>query len=278
MKNFDVVIVGGSAAGLTAAVTARKYYPSKSILMVKDVVNVPIPCGIPYVFGTVGDSMKNLLPTKMMMEKSNVEVMENEVKKIDCINKEVHLSDQIVGYDKLVLATGSYPIKPNLPGANLRNVYTIIKDANILATMFEEMKQCHDFCIIGGGFIGMEMAEEIKKMHPEANINVIEMQDHCLKMVYDDDFCSLAETSVSEQGIHLLVNEKLDSIVGNERVEAVHLASGKEIKADCVIFGIGCLPNTKLAVDAGLSIGKGKGIAVNEYMQTSDPSIFACGD
>ncbi len=278
MKKFDVVIVGGSAAGVTAAVTARKYYPNKRILMIKDVVNVPIPCGIPYVFGTVGDSMKNLLPTGMMMEKSGVEVMNDEVKMIDRKEKLVFLSNQSIAYDKLVLAIGSYPIKPNLPGANLQKVYTIVKDATFLAGMFEDVKDCNNFSIIGGGFIGMEMAEEIKKMRPEAAVQIIEMQDHCLKLVYDDDYCALAEAGISEQGIQLLVNEKLEAIVGTKQVEAIRLASGKEIKSDCVIFGIGCLPNTKLAVDAGLDIGPARGIAVNEFMQTSDPSIFACGD
>lgn len=278
MKKYDVIIVGGSAAGVTAGVTVRKYYPDKAILMIKNVKNVPIPCGIPYVFGTLGDSMKNLLPTDAMMEKNRIDVVNGEVTAIHRDEKEVVVGEDHFAYDKLVLATGSNPIKPAMKGSDLNNVYTIIKDAHYLAAMLEQTKVANDFCIIGGGFIGMEMAEELKKLRPQANVTIVEMQDHCLKLVYDDDYCLLAESGISEQGIQLLTNEKVEGIIGTTNVEGVQLASGKVVKADCVVFGIGCTPNTTLAKDSGLVIGPMRGILVDEYMRTNDPNIFACGD
>jgi len=279
MKNYDVIIIGGSAAGVTAAVTARKHYPGKSILMIKDVRNVPIPCGIPYVFGTVGDPMKNLLPTDAMMAANRVDVAQDEATKI---NREFKLVMTAAGesytYAKLVIATGSTPLVPPIAGRNLKNVFSIVKDADYLKGMLETCRTASDFCVIGGGFIGVEMAEELKKLRPDANVTVVELQNHCLQLVYDADFCALAEKALSEENINLLTNETAAAILGTEQVEGVKLASGKTVRADVVVMGIGCLPNTRLAEEAGLKIGPAKGIAVNRQMATLDENVFACGD
>lgn len=279
MKAVDVIIIGGSAAGVTAAVTARKYYPDKSIMMIKNVLNVPIPCGIPYIFGTVGDPMKNLLPTDMMMANNKVEVLQDEVVSILRDEKLVATaSGEKIHYEKLVVANGSLPIVPRIPGTNLKNVFSIVKNSDSLKSMLESAKNSQDFVVIGGGFIGMEMAEELKKLCPNANVTIVEMQSHCLQLVYDPDFCALAEKAILDQNICIMTNETVTGLAGNESVEKVMLASGKEVKADCVILGIGCIPNTALAEAAGLKLGPAKGIAVNRYMQTNDPDVFACGD
>ncbi|MFA5067567.1 MAG: FAD-dependent oxidoreductase [Candidatus Izemoplasmatales bacterium] len=279
MKAFDVIVIGGSAAGVTAAITTRKYYPNKSILMIKNVKNVPIPCGIPYIFGTVGDPMKNLLPTDTMMVNNKIDVSQDEVVEILKDQKILKTAQgETFQYDKLVMANGSLPIVPRIPGNDLKNVFSIIKNADSLKTMLDTAKTCQDFVVIGGGFIGMEMAEEIKKMSPDANVTIVEMQTHCLQLVYDADFCLLAEKAMADQGINILTNEQVVGLEGKEYVQKVLLASKKEIKADCVILGIGCTPNTALSEATGIKIGPAKGVLVNRYMQTSDPNIFACGD
>ncbi|MFA5466266.1 MAG: FAD-dependent oxidoreductase [Candidatus Izemoplasmatales bacterium] len=277
--NYDVIVIGASAAGATAALTARKHYPTKTILVVRDVKDVPIPCGIPYVYGTVKDAMKNLIPVDKMMEAAKVDVAVDEVTSINKEEKTVSTKEKgKLSYDKLVIATGSNPIVPGIPGAKLQNVFPIIKNPAYLTAVQEEMAKAKAVAIIGCGFIGAEMAEECKKFNPALEINVIEMQDHSLKLVYDDEFCVLAENALIEQGINLLLNEKVEEIIGDKKVEKVRLDSGKVIEADMVILGIGCQANVKLAVEAGLALGPTRSIEVNRYMVTSDPNIFSCGD
>lgn len=279
MTNYDVIIIGGSAAGVTAAITARKYYPDKSILLVRDEELVPIPCGIPYVYGTVLDPMKNLIPVNNMMTASKIEMVIESVVKI---NREFHLifteSDQSFHYEKLVIATGSNPIIPKIEGIQLKNVFSIKKNTIYLKEIQTQISNSKKIVIIGAGFIGAEMAEECKKFNPEIEINVFEMQDHPLKFVYDTDLCILAEKALVDQGINLHMNENVVKIIGNEFVEAVETASKKRVEADMVILGIGATPNTKLAHSSGLELGPMHGILVNRYMQTIDESIFACGD
>ncbi|MBN2504315.1 MAG: FAD-dependent oxidoreductase [Bacilli bacterium] len=279
MLNYDVIVIGASAAGATAALTARKHYPQKSILMVRDVKNVPIPCGIPYIYGTVHDPMKNLIPVDKMMSDNNIDVAVDKVVGINRESKSVStLSGQEMHYQKLLIATGSKPIVPPFPGVKLENVYAIYKDTDYLAKIDSQLDKTKNLVIIGCGFIGAEMAEECRKKNPELNINVVEMQDHCLKLVYDNEYCELAEKALADQNINLLLNEKVESILGDDKVKGVKLASNKELPADMVILGIGCYANTELASAAGLKIGPTKGIWVNRYMQTIDKDIYACGD
>jgi NADPH-dependent 2,4-dienoyl-CoA reductase/sulfur reductase-like enzyme len=279
MKFSHIIVIGGSAAGVTAAMTARKFYQDKSIIMIKNVVNVPIPCGIPYIFGTIDSVDKNALPTNKMMTANHIDVLECEVASIDPKRKVLTTtSGQDLGYEKLILANGSLPIIPPIKGKDLKHVYPIVKNLDHLRKMLEEIKPLKSFVIIGGGFIGVEMAEEIKKMNPEAHVTIVEMQDHCLQLVYDEDLSALAEQALLDQGIKLETKETVVEFVGHGDVEGVVLKSGRTIKADCVILGIGATPNTKLAKEAGLKLGPARGIEVDRYMQTSEEDIFACGD
>jgi len=131
---------------------------------------------------------------------------------------------------------------------------------------------------VGCGFIGVEIAEECKRRRPELKIHIVEMLTHCLQLVYDKEFCLKAEETLRQQGIVLLLDAKVAAFEGTEEVARVRLADGTAFEADMVIFGIGAAANTRLAREAGLEIGPTRGIQVNRYMQTSDRSIFACGD
>lgn len=279
MKQYDVIVIGGSAAGIPAATTARKYYPEKSILIVRDSEFVPIPCGIPYIYGTVKDPMKNLIPVTKIGEGNKLDL---EVSKVTKINKEKKTvtteKGETFGYDKLIVATGSKPIQPRIPGHELKNVFAIIKNVNYLQKIQDQLDKAKNVVIIGGGFIGAEMAEECKKHNNDINVTIVEMKDHLLKLVYDEEFCVLAEEALKEQNINLLLNEQVEAMLGDAVVSGVKLKSGKTLSADMVIFGIGSVANTELAVSAGLELGATNGIKVNKYMQTSDKNIYACGD
>lgn len=179
MNAYDIVIIGASAAGTTTAVTARKFYETKSILVVRDAQNVPIPCGIPYIFGTVGDPMKNLIPVDNIMKNNGIDVLVDPVIKIDKVNKIIHTKNDKISYDRLVITTGSIPMVPKIKGVELENVFTIKKDVSYLSNLLSFAKEPKDIVIIGGGFIGVEMAEELKKLNQSHKVTIIEMQEHC---------------------------------------------------------------------------------------------------
>ncbi len=279
MKQYDVVVIGASAAGLTAAITARRHYPEKSILVIRKEELVPIPCGIPYSFGIVGAPDKNLIPAKDALAKNKVDSMVAEALKIDSKKKSVHTTGgEEVGYDRLVVATGSEPIVPPIPGSDKKNVFSIRKDVPYLNQITDAMTDAKSLCIVGCGFIGVEIAEECRRRRPDMKIAIVEMLRHCLQLVYDEEFCIKAEETLKSEDISLQLDEKVESFYGNGSVEGVNLAGGKKIEADMVILGIGAKANTHVAEEAGLEIGPTKGLQVDRYMTTSDASIFACGD
>jgi NADH oxidase (H2O2-forming) len=281
MLKYDLIIVGGSAAGITAAMTARKFYPDISILLIRDIKNVPVPCGIPYVFGTINDPMKNLMPVDTMMQNAKVDVLMATVMKINPEFKIVFPSTDMkdgLNYLHLILATGSSPIIPPLEGISKKNIFSVRKYPEYHQIMMDQLDKTNNLVIIGGGFIGSEFAEECRKRRPDLPISIVEMQEHCLQLVYDPEFCAMAEKGLTDEKIILLTQEKVVSFLGDNAVSGVRLESGKEIPADMVILGIGCSANVELAREAGLKIGTTKAIAVDAYMRTSNEHISACGD
>lgn len=276
-KKYDAVVVGGSAAGITAAITCRRHYPEKSILLVRKEKHVLIPCGIPYIFGTVGSPDNNLIPDSIL-EKNDIEWVIDGVTEVNRKDRLLTTaSGEKIAYEKLVLATGSSPIIPPIPGVDKKNIFVVVKDVPYLQQMLNELNGVSELVIVGGGFIGMEFADECKK-NRDINVTVVEMLPHCLVLNFDDDLCAAAEDIMKKSGIKILAPEKVEAFLGDEMVRGVRLASGRELKADAVILSVGVAANTKLAEKAGLELGPTKGIQVNRYMQTSDENIFACGD
>jgi NADPH-dependent 2,4-dienoyl-CoA reductase/sulfur reductase-like enzyme len=280
MKHADVVIVGGSAAGPVAVMTARRHYPDKSVLEIRreKPERVMVPCGVPYIFGTLGATNKNVIADSIITS-NGAELMIDEVTQIDRTAKTLTTaSGESVGYDKLILATGSTPVSPPIPGKELENVFFVWKDADYLDEMLKKLSHFKDIVVIGGGFIGIEMADEIKKMG-DKNVTIVEMLPHCLQLALDEDQCIEAEKSLASRGVRVLSSATAKQIVGEGKVSAVELGSGEIVKADAVIIGIGATPNTELARKAGLEIGPMRGIKVDEYMRTAtDGNIFAVGD
>jgi len=277
MEQFDILIVGGSAAGVTAAISGRRYYPDAKILLIRKEQQVLIPCGIPYIFGTVGSPDKNLIPDSVL-EKNNVKLVIDEVVSIDKDHKTVvTASGAAFAYDKMVLATGSLPSVPPIPGVELDNVFAVWKDVEYLQKALDALDQARDLVIIGGGFIGLEFADECKK-RGVANVTIVEILPHCLLLACDEDICVRVEKKLSERDIKVLVNRRAKAIIGSKKVDYVELDDGQKLKADVVILGIGVKPNVQLAQDSGLAVDEREGIYVDEFMRTSDKNIFAAGD
>lgn len=277
MDSADVVILGG-LSGITAGLSCRRHYPDKKVVVIRKEGTVLIPCGIPYIFGTVGGPENNIVPDGLL-ESNGIRLLKDEATKVDREGKVVYMKDhEPVAYDKLVFATGSNPIIPPISGIDKRNVFPVRKDFGYLKDVLACMDDARDIVVIGGGFIGMEFADECRKGR-NVNVTIVEMMERCLMMAMDDEYCDEAQEKLSAAGVRILTNERVSSIEGREKVEAVKLASGTTLKADIVILGIGAVPNSKLAEEAGLELGFRKGIKVDRHMRSmTDPDIFACGD
>jgi len=208
MKKTDILIVGGSAAGVTVSISARRYYPDAKILLIRKEKEVLIPCGIPYIFGTLGLPDKNLIPDNVL-KKNNVELIIDEAVFINKDQRTVETSSgELFGYKKMLLATGSLPRVPPIPGVELDNVFAVWKDVKYLQKILNALDGAKDLAIIGGGFIGLEFADECKK-RGIANVTVIEVLPHCLLLACDEEICVRVEEELSERGIKVLVNRKV---------------------------------------------------------------------
>jgi NADPH-dependent 2,4-dienoyl-CoA reductase/sulfur reductase-like enzyme len=274
MKNADLVIIGGSAAGVKAAMVASRHHMIDSVIVIRKEGKVLVPCGIPYIFGTLGSADKNLIPDALL---GNAGLLVDDATSIDRSSQTVSTAGgETIGYKKLILATGSRPIVPPIPGADLQNVFAIKKEVDYLRQLQEALAGAQDLVVIGGGFIGVEFADECRKLG--LNVTIVELLPHCLQLVCTEDLCAKAEEKLSEAGIRVVTSNAVKSILGHGRVQGVELADGQRLKADVVIISIGVTPNTELAREAGLEIGEQRGIKVDEYMRTTDPNIFAAGD
>jgi len=277
MSKYDVVVIGGSAAGLAGAITARRHYPGKSILVMRDQQQTVIPCGIPYIFGELSSCAQNLIPDGVL-SKNKIDLLVDHAVAVNREDKTVSTKGgETVAYERLVLTIGSLPVVPPIPGREKAGIFAIEKSPPYLESMIQAMDKAKNVVIVGCGFIGVELAEECVKRR-DINVRVVEMLRHCLQLTYDQEFSIKAEEQLNKQDVQIFGSEKVVAFTGGERVEGVALSSGREIPADMVIIGIGAKANTALAEDAGLELGPTGGIQVNRYMQTSDPSIFAAGD
>ncbi len=277
MKKVDVLIIGGSAASLMTAITAKKHYPKKNILILRKEEKVLIPCGIPYIFGTVGSASKNLIADDVL-EKNEIELAIDEAVSIDRDKKIVITANgEEYNYDKLVLATGANPSIPSIEGLHLNGIYSVKKDIEYLETVNKRMDTAKNLIIIGGGFIGVEFADEAKK-NRQIDITVIELEEHCLFLTCDKQACETIEEALFNAGIDIITSRRVQKFVGDETVKEVVLDNGQRLTADMVMIATGSKPNTELALSADLQLAADSGIATNEFMQTSDNDIFAVGD
>ncbi|MFO8053115.1 MAG: FAD-dependent oxidoreductase [Candidatus Omnitrophota bacterium] len=278
MEKSDILIVGAGPAGVVAATTAKKYYPNKSITVVKSVKSGCIPCGIPYMFSSLKDPSANKLKTDGL-EKKGIKVLIDKVIMVNPEEKKVKTSgNKEYGYQKLILATGSEPIIPPIEGIDKKGVFPIYKDMDYLKNVVSQIKEKKNIVVVGGGFIGVEFADEISNLEGK-NVNLIEMLPHLLLNSFDQDFSQLVKDKLEKKGVNVVTGASVTEIAGGEEeVKEVKLSDGRVIQTDAVILGIGAKPNTLLAKDANLDLAKKGGILVDEYMRTSDSDIFAVGD
>lgn len=276
MQKADVVVIGGGPGGITAALTCRQHYPEKSVVLIRQEKQAVIPCGIPYIFGTVGSPEKNLIPDKLL-ENSGIKLVLGKVTDIDRQQKTAVTETETIAFDKLVLATGSKPARLPINGVEKENVFLIEKNVEKIRALLESVNQARNIVIIGGGFIGLELADECQK-NRQVKVTVIEMLPHCLLRDFDQEFCIATEKALAEKGIEIITRTKVREILGQEKVEGILLENGKKLEAGLVILTAGFKPSINLAGKAGLELTADGFVKVDAGMKTSDENIFACGD
>lgn len=286
-----VLIVGGVAAGMKTAARLRRRDKDAEITVLERGPEVSYgACGFPYY---IGDAVKNFAAfnsgphgvrdPEFFRSVKGVKVLTgHEVTGINRREKTVNVKVLATGenlalpYDKLVLGTGSTPVKLNIPGADLPGVHNFWFPWNVLAVKTELKEfQVKDVAIIGAGLIGMELAENFRAL--DLNVHVIEMQSQILPQMLDPELADWVLMQLKDSKINFHLNSKTLAIEGEKRVTGVRTDKGL-IPAQLVIMAAGVRPNSELAQAAGLKLGVKNTISVNEKMQTSDPDIFAAGD
>ncbi len=287
-RQSNIVIIGGTACGPKAGARARRCNPKARITIVEQEEDLSTAtCGLPYYVSGVIDSQSDLVAHKhdffrdvMDMEvltRTKALAIDCEAHKVEILNLETNRVSTI-GYDKLVLAIGSIPAIPDLEGRHLGGIFTLtkIKDANAIRNLISthEIKKA---TIIGAGLIGLEMAEAFACQGLE--VTVVETLDWVLPTLLDFEVAAYIEKHLRDKGVNLLLGQRVIGFEGDENGWVGKVITGDtELDTRLVLLALGVRPNTRLAQDAGVTIGSTGGIAVNHYLQTSDSDIYAGGD
>lgn len=284
-QQMKYIIVGAVAGGASTAARLRRLDEQAEIIIFEKGEYISYAnCGLPYYIGNViKDRNKLFVQTANAFNRRfNIDVrVQTEVIDINPAAKTITARNQVTGeeyteaYDKLVLSPGAEPLRPPLPGINREGIFTLrnVPDTDHIKGYIQK-QQAKRAVIIGAGFIGLEMAESLHHLGME--VTVIEMGNQILAPV-DYPIAALAQQHIRSKGVHLLLNTTVTGFEKNEDGITVTTKTGTVI-AEVVILSIGVRPDTRLAVNAGLKIGDARGIWVNEYLQTSDPDIYAVGD
>ncbi len=287
-----IVIIGGVACGPKAAARARRRDPDADITIIeRGSILSYAGCGLPYYVGGSVPKIDGLCSTmygvvrdgsyfhnvKDLKVLSNTEAVSinREKKTVNLRNLKYDQSDELP-YDKLILAVGSKPFVPSIEGIDLDNVFTLHypADAKVIRERIDSGEVDHAV-IIGAGLIGLEMSESLFNHAVDAVI--LEKEDHILPYCLDIEMAGLLKQAIERDGIEICVSQPAVRIEGKGKVNKV-VTTDREIETDMVILAAGVKPNVELACSAGLAIGETGAISVNEYLQTSDPGIYAGGD
>lgn len=279
-----LVVIGGVAGGASAAAKAKRVNPDLQVDIFEKGEYVSYgACGMPYYIGRVIENKEKLIVrTPKQFEDQGINVhLKSEVKRIDVENREVlvfHASEgesQTYPFDSLVIATGATPVKPPIPGVDLKGVFTLRHFTHGVQIRNElESGRVKKAVIVGGGFIGAEMAEAFKNW--ELDVVLVEMLPRVLRD-FDEVASKAAKESLEKQGVTVLTGRRVSAFEGRERVEAV-VIDGERLEADLVLLSTGIRPNVELAVQAGIKLGPHGGIATDERAETNVPGVFAAGD
>jgi len=289
MSSKKIIIIGGVAGGASCAVRLRRLDEKAEIIMIESGEHISFAnCGLPYYIGDViKDESKLLVETPEKMHASfNIDIrIKSEAIKINRESKTIEIHDlsnnniYTESYDKLVLSPGATPFRPPIPGINLSKIFTLrnIPDTESIKNFVDNNHPLH-VLVVGGGFIGLEMAENLAGIGLKVTVNELANQ---VMAPLDFEMAAYVHQHLKSKGIELYLNDGVKSFEEDEEdkdIIIVTLNSGTKIRTNMVIFGIGVRPLNKLAKEANLEIGERGGIKVNKRLETNDPDIYAIGD
>ncbi len=283
---MNYLIIGGVAGGATVAARLRRMDEKANIILFERGKYVSYAnCGLPYYIGdTINNREKLFVQTaKGFTDRFRIDIRtEQEVTAIRPDKKEVEIKNLSTGetytetYDKLVLSPGAEPLRPNIEGIGSKKIFTLrnVPDTDTIKN-YVNTENPKRAIVVGGGFIGLEMAENLHDLGIQ--VDVVEMANQVMAPL-DFSMAAIVHRQLTDKGVGLHLEDGVSRFEEKDGGVTVHLRSGKQIATDMVLLSIGVRPETKLAKDAGLAIGERGGIAVNDYMQTSDADIYALGD
>ena len=283
--HMKILIVGGVAGGATAAARIRRNTEDAEIILFEKGAYISYAnCGLPYYIGGVISERDRLFvqTPEAFGRRFNIDVRVNhEVTAIDLVGKAVTVRtadgrEYTETYDKLLLSPGASPVRPPLPGIDTKGIFTLrnVADTDAIKAYVKE-RGVSRAVIVGGGFIGLEMAENLA--HAGARVSVVEMADQVMGPI-DYSMAALVHDHLLQKGVGLYLGQAVESFAGTDDGVEVRMKSGIRLNTDIVILSIGVRAETKLAQEAGLKLGEMRGIYVDEYLQTSDKDVYAVGD
>ncbi len=280
-----LVIIGGNAAGLSAARRARKNDPNLQITVLEQSSIISYgACGLPYYIGDVIKQKEKLLvlPVERLLEDQIDVRLNHRLVEIDRRQRAVlyqkagETAVQRLPYDRLIIATGASPLVPDIPGVELEGVYTV-RSLTLAERLKRELQsgKHQSAVVIGAGYIGLEMAEALS--HYGLQVTVIEQQGQVLPYI-DSDMAALVERNLVQRGVRVKLASRVVRIEGQQAVSGVQTEAGEIIRCTLVIVAIGVKPNVEFARKAGLELGAGGALRVDDQMRTNVFNIFAAGD
>ena len=284
--NKKYIVVGAVAGGASAAARLRRLDEHASIILFEKGAYVSYAnCGLPYYIGNVIEDRNKLFvqTAQSFHERFNIDVrIQTEVIAVNPEKKEITAREILTGniytesYDKLVLSPGAEPVVPPFPGVQSNKIFTLrnVPDTDTIKSFVSSKKNAKAL-VIGAGFIGLEMAENLHHLGHE--VTVVEMNNQILAPL-DFPIAAIAQQHLREKGLELMLNTAVESFEDKGETLLVNFKGGMQMEVDYVILSIGVRPDTRLAAAAGLQIGEARGIVVNEYLQTTHPDIYAVGD
>ena len=280
-----LLVIGGVAAGPKAAAKARRCDPEMEIVVYQEEDDISYAgCGLPYyVSGVIRDREELISRTPGKFAQDGIKILKNrKIEKIDLQNST--LTGRRVGsgetftdrFDRLVIATGAYPIRPRIEGIDLANVFYLrsIFDAD---AVFERIrpKSIRNVVIAGGGYIGLEMAESLVRLGKK--VTIVELAPQILTL-FDEDFAGILQQYLEKKGVTIFTSEGIQALKGREG-KVTHVQTvAHQLEADAVLMSLGIRPQVELAKQAGLKIGETGAVWVNEKMETSAEGVYAAGD
>ncbi len=283
---MKIVVIGAVAAGTSAAAKAKRENPEAEIVIYEKDIDISYSgCGLPYYISDVIKERDDVIvyrPDDFTEEKGVKVETEKLVEDILAEEKKILVNDiktakkEEVNYDKLLIATGAEPVIPPIKGIELENIFSLrnVVSADKIKKFLKDNNP-QQAVIVGGGYIGLEMAEAL--LEYDLDIVIIEMMDQVLNN-FDSEMAEIVAEHLADKGVEILTGEKVTEFQGEDAIKQVKTASGRKIEADFVLASFGVKPNVELAKKAGVELGPTGAIKVNNKLETSQEDIYAAGD